>query len=62
MEERDDYKRPPNGLYGPWWRAVSEDSSRCVAEVWASDWGHQCNRKRGHGPGGLYCKTARGQG
>ena len=35
-----------------------EDPTRCVEEVasWGSWLHHQCRRKRGHGPGGLYCK------
>jgi hypothetical protein len=35
-----------------------EDLTRCIKAVWNSyGWGsHQCCRKRGHGPGGLYCK------
>lgn len=36
-----------------------EDPSRCIVEVWGNDrWpsSHQCVRKRGHGPGGVYCK------
>jgi len=30
----------------------------CAYEVWDRDrWGsHQCSRKNGHGPDGLYCK------
>lgn len=41
------------------------DPEKCCKEVrdragWRS---HQCNRKRGHGPKGLYCKThAKGLG
>ncbi len=57
--------RPDNHRYGQcsWNRnGDPEDPERCVDEVfpdwtrscsWAS---HQCRRKRGHGPGGLYCK------
>lgn len=38
-----------------------EDASRCVMSVTPNERGgfahaHQCNRKRGHGPDGLYCK------
>jgi len=35
-----------------------EDSQRCVESVWpSSGWqDHQCRRKRGYGPNGLYCK------
>lgn len=38
-----------------------EDTTRCIMSVIPSERGgswhaHQCNRKRGHGPDGLYCK------
>jgi hypothetical protein len=36
-----------------------EDPTRCIEEVWPtySSWiPYQCNRRRGHGPDGLYCK------
>ena len=35
-----------------------EDPTRCVAVVPDSTrrLSHQCSRKRGHGPDGLYCK------
>lgn len=35
------------------------DYDRCCVEVWTQErWSraHQCNRKRGHGPEGAYCK------
>lgn len=40
---------------------TAEDSTRCIEEVYPNDGGgwaryHQCTRKRGHGPEGLYCK------
>jgi hypothetical protein len=38
--------------YGSW--AVREDVMCCVAEVTDHLW--QCQRKRGHGPEGLYCR------
>ena len=42
--------------YGPSYSAAPYDSTRCVASVW-DDWSnHQCHRKPGHGPAGLYCK------
>lgn len=49
-------------IYGAWTgdpMGTPEDVTRCVEEVsspgrWIG-W-HQCTRKRGHGPGGLYCK------
>lgn len=36
----------------------AEDPERCITTVWAPrEWhGHQCTRKRGHGPHGLYCQ------
>jgi len=39
---------------------VAENPAHCIEIVWGSDrWehGHQCSRKRGHGPDGLWCKT-----
>lgn len=34
-----------------------EDTSRCIESVYERlSHGHQCERKRGHGPDGLYCK------
>lgn len=37
-----------------------ENPIQCIKEVWPSgSYGwvpHQCSRKRGHGPDGLYCK------
>lgn len=46
--------------YGLSHHGVREDTSRCVVEVagrerWPSY--YQCNKPRGHGPDGLYCKT-----
>lgn len=48
-------------VYGAWAgrpQGVPEDVTRCVESVFADrDWiPHQCTRKRGHGPEGLYCK------
>lgn len=45
--------------YGVWGgnpKGTPEDLTRCVQPVY--DWhiSHQCRRKRGHGPGGRYCK------
>ena len=42
-------------------KGTAEDPARCIAEVYpgaaAHTWiPHQCRRKRGHGPGGLFCK------
>ncbi len=46
-------------VYGQWAgnpTGIREDVTRCVAEV-SDGWiFRQCTRKRGHGPGGLYCK------
>lgn len=38
-----------------------EDVTLCIVDVTPNEragfaHSHQCNRKRGHGPGGLYCK------
>lgn len=47
--------------YGVWAgneNGQAENTTRCIAEV-APECGwthHQCSRKRGHGPNGLYCK------
>lgn len=50
-------------VYGAWAGhpdGEPEDKARCVKEVWSDVRGswtpYQCTRKRGHGPGGLYCK------
>jgi len=49
--------------YGVWNGCLMgrpEDSTCCIEEVWPSRAcgliPHQCSRKRGHGPDGLYCK------
>lgn len=44
-------------MYGHWYPA-EENKTRCVEEVWdeVSREPHQCCRKRGYGPGELYCK------
>jgi hypothetical protein len=44
--------------YSKW---IREDVSCCIATVTPNERGgfarsHQCTRKRGHGPDGLYCK------
>ena len=33
-----------------------EDVAKCIHEVWHGWTQNQCNRNRGHGPDGLYCK------
>lgn len=36
-----------------------EDPTKCIEGVWGgylSMFEHQCTRKRGYGPNGLYCK------
>jgi hypothetical protein len=46
-----------NDARGDW--RVPEDVSRCAEEVATPPYYidfHQCTRKRGHGPDGLYCK------
>jgi hypothetical protein len=49
--------------YGAWAgypAGTEEDPKCCVIEVWdqsgRSMISHQCSRKRGYGPSGLYCK------
>jgi hypothetical protein len=46
-------------VWGGFPMGQAEDPTRCIEEVWPSDttwYPHQCSRKRGHGPDGLYCK------
>ncbi len=49
-------------IYGQWAgnpKGHPEDIAKCIKKVWPTDGyiiPHQCNRKRGHGPDGLYCK------
>ena len=49
-------------IYGSWAgspNGTPEDTTKCIEEVWESGRGmfhHQCNRKRGYGKDGLYCK------
>lgn len=60
----------PSRRYGQWAgneRGTKEDVTRCIEEVWPtgrSIISYQCQRKRGHGPGGVYCRqhAARHQG
>jgi len=45
--------------YGTPYRPIGYNATRCVERVhdggrWPSF--HQCQRKPGHGPGGLYCR------
>ena len=48
------------GVWGSCPMGRPEDLTCCIEEVWPSrTYGlipHQCSRKRGHGPDGLYCK------
>jgi len=45
------------GVWGGRPKGIPEDPSRCIEEVYGGRWiHHQCSRKRGHGPDGLYCK------
>jgi len=54
----------PERRYNAWAgnpAGIPEDPARCIEEVSPNERGgfvhrHQCNRKRGHGPDGLYCK------
>lgn len=55
-----------NGIrhYGEWAgnpKGHKENPENCIEEIWPTGrWGatcrYQCNRKRGYGPDGLYCK------
>jgi hypothetical protein len=47
------------GVWGGCPMGQIEDPTRCTEEVWQRGhvwYPHQCSRKRGHGPDGLYCK------
>ena len=49
-------------IYGSWGgnpNGTKEDVTKCIENVIGNERGaisHQCDRKRGHGEGGLYCK------
>lgn len=47
-------------MYGSnaWRKGTREHPDLCIASVWPrGSWAdHQCTRKRGYGPGGLWCK------
>jgi len=49
-------------MYGQWAGnpiGFPENPDDCIEEVWNQCGGYvsgQCSRKRGHGPGGLYCR------
>jgi len=54
-------KTPEPRIYGQWAgnpKGTPEDPALCVEGVWNlyAPGFPQCSRKRGHGPGGLYCK------
>lgn len=55
----DDFKAQYPKDYGPSYRAVKPDFSRCAQTVLdGAGWGsHQCTRKNGHGPHGAWCKA-----
>lgn len=45
--------------YGQWAgneAGIPEDVACCVKSVFSGWHSHQCSRRRGHGPDGLYCK------
>ena len=44
------------GIWSGCPKGVPEDKTRCIEEVWGKWLPHQCQRKRGHGLDGLYCK------
>ena len=50
VDEEDGWAGNPKGR--------KEDTKRCIQEVWPTDgWlPYQCQRKRGYGKDGLYCK------
>ena len=46
-------------IYGSWAgnpKGNKENPNNCIAEVWDNMISRQCNRKRGYGKDGLYCK------
>lgn len=48
-----------NKRYGAWAgnpNGKPYKPERCAYETYIDYIGRQCNRKKGHGPGGLYCK------
>lgn len=59
--ERDNAAYKPR--YGEWAgrpNGAAPDYDRCCFEVFSNERGvihHQCNKKRGYGPGSAYCKT-----
>ena len=51
--------KPTDGMYGLSWNQRPEDPTRCVEQVWPNERGpipYQCQRKRGYGPKGEWCK------
>ena len=56
-------KNPGRRLYGVWSgkpRGIPEDPERCAEEIMEAGSfgiGRQCSRRRGHGPGGEYCRV-----
>lgn len=56
------FDKPVGYRYGRWAgnpQGHAEDVRRCAFEVWPNERGrlhHQCERKRGYGPDGRYCK------
>lgn len=64
MRDRDKNRQRRDGLrvYGAWAgdpRGTLEDVTCCVEGVMPAGGApteHQCYRRRGHGPGGLWCK------
>ena len=43
-------------IYGSSLNIHVEDTTRCIQRIFGSYSSHQCQRKRGHGEKGLYCK------
>lgn len=53
------HENPPK-VYGQWSgnpRGIPAKPDQCIKSVYGDRWiPHQCTRKRGHGPKGMYCK------
>lgn len=59
MSERSPQYRETYGAWAGFPAGHPADYARCCEPVWTNErWSrqHQCNRKRGHGPDGAYCK------
>ncbi len=52
----DEAKEKGLRVYGARTRPLPEEISQCITGVWSYGDAFQCQRKRGHGKDGLYCK------